>query len=106
MADMIEGEKLPHIQAPNFISEYADQIVGIGFGTGSESKVSLNFGRERIDILNETLKEISPGEFQSVIDRSNFSVTRQDFATISMSIEAAKRLAEVLAQIISAPQHQ
>ncbi|MDH0120818.1 hypothetical protein N7325_13450 [Stutzerimonas stutzeri] len=101
---LVDGDKLHHIKDPRFIHEYADQVLGIGFASANEPKVSLTFGRDLMDVEYETFREVHPGVFQTVAEGDGLSPKRIDFATFTMSLDAASRLRDLLTQMIEKAQ--
>ncbi|MEG4315381.1 hypothetical protein U8L64_10260 [Pseudomonas sp. FIP_A4] len=95
-----DGMKLTHLQDERFINEYADQIIGFGFSATTEAKIALTFGRDLVQIKHEVFKEAAPGTFQTIMTEEGFEVTRIDFATFTMSLDAAVRLRDLLNQMI------
>lgn len=98
------GGKIAHIEAPNYINEYVDQLVGITYGSGTEHRFSMTFGRDRLKISGETLTEIAPGTFQAQPTEDDYTLARVDFATLSMNIESAVRFRDALTQMIDVAQ--
>ncbi|KDD65507.1 hypothetical protein V466_29170 [Pseudomonas mandelii PD30] len=101
MAEIKDGFRLDHHKAPNYISEYVDQFVSVGFGSGTEEKICVTFGRDIININHETLKEVSPGAFASTVSHDDYALNRIDYATFSMSFTAATRLRDMLNEVLT-----
>ncbi|MCQ2048798.1 Uncharacterised protein [Stutzerimonas stutzeri] len=95
-----DGMKLIHVKDERFINEYADQVIGFGFASTAEAKIALTFGRDLAEIKHEIFKEAAPGAFQTVMTDEGFEIKRVDFATFTMSLEAAVRLRDLLNQMI------
>ena len=104
MSLITEGGKLIHVQAPNYVNEPVDQLVGLTYSSGAEHRFSMTFGRDQLHISGETLKEISPGVFQTQPLPEDYSLTRIDFATFTMNMDATIRFRDALTQMIEAAQ--
>lgn len=103
---MRNGEKLVHEKAAGYVSEYADQVVGVAFGAGADAKVSLTFGRDKISIPHETFVEVAPGQIQTQVGEDDFSLVRVDIANIVMDLGAAIRLRDMLNSVIENASNQ
>lgn len=97
---MKDGEKLKHVKAAGFITEYADQIVGVCYGVGEAARVSLTFGRDQILIPHETFRESSPGLLTTQVESDDFNLERVDYANFMMDLDAATRLRDMLSKVI------
>ena len=95
-----QGGKVAHIEAPNYINEYVDQLVGITYSSGAEHRFSMTFGRDRLQITGETLTEIAPGTYQTQPMEDDYTLARVDFATLSMNLDSAVRFRDALTQMI------
>lgn len=104
MSMITPGGKLIHVQAPNYVNEPVDQLVGLTYNSGAEHRFSMTFGRDQLHLTGETLKEISPGIFQTQAMPDDYSLTRIDFATFTMNMESAIRFRDALTQMIEAAQ--
>lgn len=94
------GQKLLHIQAPNYVNEFVDQVVGLGMQAGDE-KFAITFGRDQLQVTHETYKVISENAYQTLLNEDGFTVNRLDFATLTMSIGTATRLRDMLTDMIN-----
>ena len=95
-----DGEKLLHIQAPNYVNEFVDQVVGLGMQAGDE-KFAITFGRDQLQVIHETYKVISETAYQTGLHEDGFTVSRLDFATLTMSVGTATRLRDMLSDMIN-----
>lgn len=106
MAIIEDGTKLEHVKADNFINEHVDQFVGIAFASGNELKVAITFGRDLMDLAFETFTAMQGHEnaFNTTVPPEAFTLSRLDVAQLSMPLETAKRLRDLLNSLIDAPQ--
>ena len=102
MAEIKSGSKLEHVRAPGFISETVDQLVGLTYHSGHEHRFSMTFGRDQLQITQESLQEVAPGVFQAQVTPEDYTLTRVDFATLSMNLDSAKRFRDALNQMVEA----
>jgi hypothetical protein len=102
MSEIKAGGKLVHVRAPGFVNETVDQLVGLTYSTGNEHRFAMTFGRDQLTIDQETLNEVAPGVFQARPSPEDYTLTRVDFATLTMNLDAAKRFRDALNQMIDA----
>ncbi|MBH3440502.1 hypothetical protein [Pseudomonas luteola] len=97
-----DGGKLTHIRAENFINEPIDQFVAVSYASGNEPKISITFGRDEMLVNHETFREISPNSnlFRTEVSDNDYMVKRIDLANLTISIETAKRLRDLLNEMI------
>lgn len=98
---IIEGAKIKHVKSPNFISEMADQFNLAGLQTGAGGRVAMIIGRDQLDITQETMREIAPGQFQAQTDPEDLIMIRHVIANISIPLESAKALMVALGTAIA-----
>lgn len=106
LKEITDGDELKHVTSPGFVNEEADQAVGFVFGSPTEPRISLTFGRDKITVESEVYKEVGKSLFQPQPHPAGFKTERVDFACLTMQLEAAKRLHALLSQMISDAENQ
>jgi len=106
MAIIENGTKLEHVKSENFVNEHVDQFVGIAFASGNELKVAITFGRDLMDLAFETFNSMPGHEnaFNTTVPPEAYTLSRLDVAQLSMPLETAKRLRDLLTKLIDVPQ--
>lgn len=102
MSEIKAGGKLVHVRAPGFINEPVDQLVGLNYNAGNEHRFSMTFGRDQLQVNQESLTEIAAGVFQAQPTEEDYTLTRIDFATLTMNLGSVKRFRDALNQMIDA----
>lgn len=102
MADAVslDMQKLNHVKAPNFINEAVDRFSLTGFQNGNMLSIILTVGRDTVDITHETVIPAEQGGGMK-LDSDAVVPYRIDFATMTLSVESARSLAEALMKMVS-----
>ncbi|CAB5644143.1 hypothetical protein [Pseudomonas asiatica] len=97
------GTKLRHIKADNYITEMVDQfnVAGTGGDQPGSQRIILIAGRNEVEITEETLVEVTPGNLQAQTLPDAMVMTRKVYANLSMTLESAQGLVQALQQAIA-----
>ena len=92
----VEVKKIPHRKSQNHITEYIDRVSIAAAQSPNGTVFNISMGRDVADILHETVVGDTTTLTEDSIDAYRLNV-----ATISMSEESAKSLAELILQMIN-----
>lgn len=93
---MSEEIRLLHRKSPNYVNEYADRFAITGLHSGGSFYVAMHVGRDCIDVTHEVLVD-----GQLTLTPETMVNYRLDLATIAMSPEAARNMAEFILKMLN-----
>lgn len=96
MATTEEAKKIQHRKSDNHINEYVDRVSIAAVQSPAGTTFNISMGRDVADILHETVV----GE-ATMLTEESIDAYRMNVATISMSEQSAKSMAELIMQMIN-----